>query len=456
MSEVAGIILNSILNNPDELLEVFPKLKLQYFNSSYSEIFTAITKYYNKFDTLPSFQLLEITIRNQKLLKKIKALSLLEVDEDIDIYVAVEALVDQFTQDYILDEIYTYVDKITHYDSSESILKLSDIVMHVEEVVDPSDEDFLQNDLFLMDKEELLARVPFTLNNTLDATTGGIELTNLVMIGGHRGAGKSVVGCNIATNHYSRGGITMFFTIEMRAREINQRMISILSGVSNKNIKNQTCTPKELQALAETRAGFFMDSTEVYEDYLVHKDYGKFERNLISTKVLKPDNQIIIIDNPTLTLSDIDSKIQKYKTKHGDRLQTVIVDSMNKIVTTDKYDWKHQIETADKLKDYAAKHDIVLISSYQTDKGGEARFAKGILDSGDCAINLTNNGKYLNLKSTKTRGMPSFEFNSEVEWDILRMGKEDYVVIEDGESEDESKESNNTRSTESARDTPWR
>lgn len=225
MSEVAGIILNSILKNPDELLEVWPKLKIQYFNSSYSEIYIAIAKYYNKFNELPGFPSLEMTIRNQDLLKKIKALSLLEVDEDIDIDIAIEALVDQYAQDEILDELHNYVGKITHYDSKESILKLSDIVMHMEEVIDHSEQVYLQNDLFLMDEEELFTKIPFTLNNTLDATTGGIELTNAVMIGGHRGSGKTIAGCNIACNHYRNGNVTVFFTIEMRAREINWRMM---------------------------------------------------------------------------------------------------------------------------------------------------------------------------------------------------------------------------------------
>ena len=444
MSEVAGIVLNSILKNPDELLEVWPKLKLQYFNASYSEIFTEITRYYNKFNDLPSFQSLEMNVRDQSIAKKIKALSLLEVDDDIDINVAIESLVDQFTQDFILDNLYKYVDKITHYDSSESILKLSDIVMQAEEVIERSEEEFLMNDLILMDLEELITKIPFTLNNTLDANTGGIELTNLIMVGGHRGAGKTIVGCNMVCNHYRNGGVTMIFTIEMRAREINWRVMSILSGVSNKNIKNQTLLPEELDKLANTRANFFVDADEVYERFLSHRDYIAFEKDLVTNKKLNPNNQIIIIDNPTLTLSDIDAKIQKYKTKHGDKLQTVFVDSMNKITTIDKYDWKHQIENGDKLKDFAAKHNVLMLATYQTDKTGEARFAKGVLDSGDYAINLTNNGEYLNFKSTKTRGTSAFDFNSPIDWDTLKISQEDAIIAEEAES----------TTTETARDGP--
>jgi len=450
VSEVAGIILNSMLKNPDEMLDIWPKLKLQYFNSSYSEIFVAISKYYNKFNNLPSFQELEITTRNQPLRKKIKALALLEVDEDIDIDIAVEALIDQYTQDEILDNLYKYVDKITHYDSSEAILRLSNIVIHMEEVVDHSEEEFLMSDLPLMAEEELLSKVPFTLNNTLDADTGGIELTNLVMIGGHRGSGKTVAGCNIACNHYIAGDVSIIFTIEMRAREINWRIMSILSGVSNKNIKNQTLTPDELLAIANTRAGFFIDSKEVYEDYIKHGDYIKFEKDLVSSKILKPDNQIIVIDNPSLTLTDIDAKLHKYKNKHGDKLRVGFVDSINKLVTTDKYDWKNQIENADKVKDFAAKHNMLMLATYQTDKGGEARFAKGILDSGDYSLNLTNCGEYLNFKSTKTRGTRPIDFNSPVNWDTLKISQEDAIIESPETDSEDSKEKETARDT-----TPW-
>jgi replicative DNA helicase len=453
VSDVAGIVLNSILKNPDEMLDVWPKLKLQYFNSNYSEIFAAITKYYNKFNALPNFQSLEMTVRDSNINKKIKALSLLEVNEDIDIHIAVEALIDQYTQEEILNNLSKYVDKITHYDSSESILKLSEIVMHMEDVVDHSEEDFLMSDLPLMEEEELKTKIPFTLNNTLDANTGGIELTNLVMIGGHRGSGKTIAGCNIACNHYNNGGVTMFFTIEMRAREINWRVMSILSGVSNKNIKNHTCTPEELDAIAKTRAEFFLDSENVYNEYLIHRNYLTFEKDLVSSKVLKPDNQIIIIDNPTLTLSEIDAKIQKYKTKHGDKLQAVVVDSINKLVNIDKYDWKHQIENADKLKDFAAKHNVLMISSYQTDTSGEARFAKGILDSGDYAMNLTNNGEYMTFESQKTRGTPAFKFNAPVDWSTLKISQQDAVINEEGDTKDKSEETARDLNKEGS--SPW-
>lgn len=436
MSDVAGIVLHSILKDPKNVSDIWPKLKLQYFNASYSDIFTAITKYYNKFNAIPSFETLEITTRNESLVKKIRALSLLEVSDDIDINIALEALIDQFTQEEILDKLSSYVDNITSYDSRESILKLSNIVIDIEDKVAHSEEVVLMNDILMMDEEELLNRVPLGLNNSWDANTGGMALTELLMIGGHRGSGKTVMACNITTNQYVNGNVCLFFTIEMRAPEINGRLMSILSGVSNKNIKNQTCNKEELEKIAKVRSEFFIDSEEVFQDYIVHKNYIKFEKELISSKSLNPDNQIIIVDNETLTLTDIDVNIQKAKAKHGDKLKVAVVDYMNQVITDDLYDWKEQIIVSKKLKELAAKHGILMVTPYQTDTEGKARFSRGILIPPDVAMILEGKEDHLHCKSTKTRGMSAFEFNAPIDWETLKISSKDYIPkVEESEGE---------------------
>ncbi len=64
MAEVAGIVLYSILKNPERTLELFPKLKLQFFNSDFLSIYVAISQYYNKYQKIPTFETLKITTRD--------------------------------------------------------------------------------------------------------------------------------------------------------------------------------------------------------------------------------------------------------------------------------------------------------------------------------------------------------------------------------------------------------
>ena len=65
-----------------------------------------------------------------------------------------------------------------------------------------------------------------------------------------------------------------------------------------------------------------------------------------------------------------------------------VVDYVNIIKHDDQRDWKTQIMMADNLKSISRKYDLTLISPYQIDATGEARFAKGILDSADRSFNF--------------------------------------------------------------------
>lgn len=439
MSDVQGIILHSILKDPDASIEVWPKLKARFFNSDYNQIYSAIFKHYNKYHKLPSFEELKITNREDSTVQKVRALELLSVSEDIDADIAVEALIDQFTQDEALTEISGFLDKLPTLDSIETKKSFAEILQHLEEQTNNAEDIILMNDVFVIDDEEIHNKVPLGLNNQLDASTGGFALSELIMIGGHRGSGKTVAACNVATNQYSQGNIGLVFSIEMRYREIFNRFISILARVDSSRLRRMCCNPDELDRIAQVRSEMFVDSDEVYQDFLKHKTYEKFEIDLIKSKRLKPDNQLIIIDNQNLTLADIDMNIQKFKNQFGDKLKTVIVDYVNQINIPKIYEWQTQITLSKTLKDLARKYDILMVTPYQTDTTGEARFAKGILDAADVAANLTANKEqsYIAFESTKTRNIPPFKFNSPVDWQTFEMLPTD-AVIED-ESADEEK-----------------
>ena len=431
MSDVAGIVLHSILKNPESVIDVWPKLKLQYFNTDYSQIFVAITKYYNKYNEIPTFESLEITTRDQMLVQKLFALSMLEVNDDIDINIAVDALIDQYTQEETLDQLWQFTDKIVTYSSEETKLKLSEILNHLEEQTENSEEIFLMNDMFVVDKEAILARVPLGLNNTFDAHNSGVALTELIMVGGYRGSGKTVAACNITANQYLNGNVGLFFSIEMRNREIFGRFMSILGDVDNNRIKTGRLTTEDFDKLAKVRKDMFLDSEEVYQDYLKHSNYEQFEIDLIRSKKLKQHNQIITIDNQFLTLADIDMTIKKFKSIHGDKLNTVVVDYVNQIVIPEQYNWQSQIALSKKLKDLAAKHEVVMITPYQVDNTGEARFAKGLLDAADIAVTLEAKDEWIHFKSTKTRGYAPFEFNAPITWDTFYISPLDAVIPEE-------------------------
>ena len=96
--------------------------------------------------------------------------------------------------------------------------------------------------------------------------------------------------------------------------------------------------------------------------------------------------------------------LEKLKSKFGDNLGLVIVDYINQVLIdgyADEYDWKAQVQVAKKLKNLARKYEVVIVTPYQIDKDGEARYSKAILDSPDIALILSKKDDIINFHSTK-------------------------------------------------------
>lgn len=441
---VSGAILKRILSNPDLGLEVWSRLKLSYFNSSYTTIYSEIFKFYTKYNKLPTFEELLVTIRNVSNKTLIKSLEELEVDETIDLNILLEVLINEYTQSETLTKLDGFLDNITLLDSEEIKDELSQLVLFLEEKTHNSAQVILMSDMLLFDKDEIGNRVALGLNNTWDAATGGIPPTEFILIGGYRGSGKSVICANIVNNQYQQGNIGLYFSIEMRGREIFSRCISALAGVDNQRLRKGLSNEVELDKVAKVRSDMFLDSSDIYKEYLIHKDYNKFEQQLIRSKQLKPDNQIIIIDDQRLTIPDIDLYIQKFKAQFKEKLKVAVVDYVNAIEIEDAYNWQSQVTLSNQLKSLARKYDLVMVAPYQIDQKGEARFAKGILDKADTAMILKAESEYINFTSVKSRNIPPFEFNSPINWSSLQLSPLDAMI------EDSNKPTEYSRSAEDA------
>jgi len=427
MADIKGIVLHKILSEETGFLEAWSKLKLAYFGTEYAPIYRAISKFYINHSALPTFQDLELHNRSPLLTVSLEALKATDpIDVDLDL--AVEALINEYTQEETLKEIDNFLDEITTLEASEIKDGLGEILLSIEEKTLSSEEIVLMNNIEFIEEPELLHLMPLGLNNRFDSEQGGLAPTEVLGLGGARGSGKSAVSTNLIVNQYEGGYTSIYFTIEMRAREVFNRTLSLLSGVSLSNITLAKLSPIELGKIAKVRADMFIDAQDLYESYTDHENFQKFERELIGTRDLKKDNQIVLVDNPKLTLANIDLTVHKYKTQFEDKLKLVVVDYINQIEMKDKYDWKNQIAMSAQLKTIARKHDIILVTPYQIDKTGEARFSKGILDSMDIAMILEReegSGR-IDFTSTKTRGKKAFEFASAMDEETMRIDSNEF------------------------------
>ena len=96
--------------------------------------------------------------------------------------------------------------------------------------------------------------------------------------------------------------------------------------------------------------------------------------------------------------------------------------------------WQSQISLADSLKTLSRKYEVMLISPYQIDASGEARFAKGVLDSADRSFrfspaDLNDNPDVLPFEIAKIRNGKSMKFDVHMDWECLRVVPEKSQVV---------------------------
>ena len=107
-----------------------------------------------------------------------------------------------------------------------------------------------------------------------------------------------------------------------------------------------------------------------------------------------------------------------------------------------------------KLKDLARKHDIVIVSPYQIDATGEARFAKGILDAADIALVMEAHEKdkgAISFMTTKIRGGAELSCTSPIDWSTLRISPASMEIPKD----EPKKKKKSIVKDDSNADIPW-
>lgn len=416
-----NLILHRILSTND--LDAWAKLKKEFFEPPYTEVYSLIEKFYTSHEKLPSFDELELVTRDERQRNYVTALREVNVPETLDNQIILEALINDYSQREVLNKLSGYLDSLVYKDVEEIVEHLSDIAVHIEEQTEVSEYITSFNTFKTYDEQLIESRIYLGLNNDFDRETLGAAPGEFILLGGYRGSGKSVVCANLTTQQHRQSNASLFFSIEMSAREIYNRKLSILSGVPEKHIKSGKLTFEEQVAIATVKARMTKEnSSDLLEEFHNTQDFDRFESAIIQRPVAS-NKEMIIVDNPKLTIQSIDAILHKYKNKLGDELKLVVVDYINQIESRDPYDWKVQIEHSKRLKALAKKYEVVMVSPFQITEDGAVRFSKGILDSADWAFNLkpvkeeSVNG--IEFECKKARGDEMISFASAIDWPTL-------------------------------------
>jgi hypothetical protein len=424
---LASALFKRILEEED--FDTWSSLRRHYLPSEYYVVYDTIEKQVNSYHKLPSIEELKLAIRDAATLDKIYAVEAIEVEAEP--FLLLDYLKNEFTQKETLVQLHNYVENSISFETAEETIdSLYSIISKIEDKVElKAAEASLQKMNLFESDEEIADYIPLGLNADFDNIVR-FKSSDYILMGGKRGSGKSITCSNLADTVYRRGKSVLYFSIEMPTREILQRQCSIGSGVPHSKIKYKTLDNLEWLKVAQWWADRYENGEKHLELYRTHRDFNKFHA-AIQTEQLK-EVQIDIIYDPSLTLPKLKAEIIKRVRKLGN-VGLIIVDYVNQVRKTagsdDKFDWKDQIHVSTTLKELAGVLQIPFFSPYQIDATGEARFAKGILDSADAAFTLEAGAESIQFTCTKIRGDAKINFTSKVDWNCLRIGPENGVEI---------------------------
>jgi len=414
--------------------ELYSKLLNSYFTGINGILFDKIRLFYKANTRLPSTDEI-LTLRKDAGLQEYIQNQIC-AEENVNSFVTNEFLVAQLQDYYVRDETIFFLDKLVEeLDNLEKVeivdkfqnllLKLNQAIPHDDELYDVAELDFFPSD-------EDFKIFPSGLSHEFDAINGGFATQELVLLGGRRGSGKSIISLNLALNRFLQGNTVSFFTIEMRYKEVYDRLLSIISGVPFLDIFRSNMTDEQKIQIAEAKfKNFYKPSdtvTNLIKELQQKRDFKLFEKRIKIEKPPLKDNRLFLIDDEALTLNRIDHYCNMFSSKYPN-YNMAVVDYINIIKHEDQKDWKTQVMIADALKSLSRKYDVTMISPYQIDATGEARFAKGILDSADRSFNFfppaeTDNrdlDSRITIHTTKMRNGKHMSFDVLMDWSCVKI-----------------------------------
>ena len=422
---LTSALLKQIITQED--FDTWGGLRENYLPSEYQQIHRVMATHVKNYTKLPTFEDLKLSIRDRSLREKIFAIE--AVDVDVDAWLLLEYLKNEYTQVEILGELEIFIDKtVAISQAEENVEALQQIVLDIGDRVDlkAPEEDMSVINLF-ESQDEIKKYLPLGLNQDYDQKLK-FSPRDLVLVGGRRGAGKTFTCVNIASNVYDQGKSSIYFTIEMDSRSILQRMCAVNTGVPVARLITRNLADQEWNKVGEWWAGRFEGGKELLPDFYKTKDFDKLHSDLMKRKLTK-DRQIEVVFDPALSLSRIR---QELESKVGQtNVGVIIVDYLNQVrrhnapSRSGQYDWTEQIEVSKTLKSLAQEYEVPVFSPYQTDATGEARFAKGILDAADAAYTIETweqDDNCITFNCTKMRAARMEGFTSVMNWDTLKIG----------------------------------
>ncbi|WP_439242409.1 replicative DNA helicase [Lonepinella sp. BR2474] len=247
-------------------------------------------------------------------------------------------------------------------------------------------------------KEQLL----FTGVTCLDDKLCGIGDTDICIVAGRAGNGKTETAITFTKNIITQGGAVLFFSLEMSREQIMDRMIASVSGVSSVRLRNPT--------------------------WMTNTDYSAVGQAI----TILQDKPFFIVDKSGLTVDDILAIAERHIQEHG-KPKAIMIDYVG-LIRHGKLDGRinrtYQIgETMERLKTFCKDQHcpIVLLAQLNRNADGSRPSNGDLRDSGS----LEQDASQIIMVHNK-RNKEDGEPNQYTEWIVTknRFGTVGTVYVE--------------------------
>ena len=288
--------------------DFYSKLMPEYFSGMNLVLFDKVKNFYKANLRLPSIEELLIVHKDVALQDYIDTQILSDRNKHESI--ANAFLVGQLQDHYVREDTIRFLDKFMddfeNLEKVEIIDKLQEHVLQLNKAAPSVDELFDVGELDFFPKGDDFILFPSGLSTEYDSVNGGFALQELVLLGGRRGSGKSIISLNCAFNRFKQGATVAFFTIEMRYKEVYDRLLSMISEVPFLDIyRNELRDEQKVKILQAKVDTFYQpdpDLLKLVDETSRTKDFNRFELEMKNRKFPMKDNRFFIIDDESLNL----------------------------------------------------------------------------------------------------------------------------------------------------------
>ena len=308
--EAERAVLGSLMIDPDAIIKVANFLRAEdFFRERHSWLYEAMLALNERREPLDFVTIVdELERRNQ--LEEIGGpayLTELITNTPTALYIDHYARIVERTA--LLRRLIAAAGKIAEiaYDESQDV---DEVVDHAEQLIFGVSESRIHRDLTpiraimsnVVDRIDFLARNQDTLMGVptgftmLDRLLGGLQKSDLLILAGRPGMGKTSFGLSIAQNAARRYGARVaVFSLEMSNEQLVQRLLSMETGIDSHRLRMGAVQEEEWPILLE--AANLLASTSIFID-----------------------------DTPAASVTDIRTKCRRLYAEHG--LDMILIDYM--------------------------------------------------------------------------------------------------------------------------------